>query len=151
MDIAFDSKAIKDRTFVLAFFTLFFLIAPGIAGIYLYFPAYIVELDSIKLILLSVTCTMPIAVLNAITIGMCERRQKERRDDLFHDFVFGTIVSGTLIYFVVILSHLMHWSVPRLGALLLVVEILTILGIWLNGKRAHKLLLRRTTEDEEAI
>jgi cytochrome c biogenesis protein CcdA len=138
MELFRDPKILKDRAFVLGMFTVFFLIAPGIACIYLYFPEYIVELDAIKLILLSITCTMPLAVINAVTIGIAMERKKEKNDDLFYDFVLGAILGGILIYLAIIGSYLASFTARQLSGVVLIVEMLLLISIWFEGKKMRK-------------
>jgi hypothetical protein len=134
MDLIGDPKILKDRAFVLGLFTLFFLISPGIACLYLYFPHYIVELDAVKLILLSMTCTMPLAVINAFVIGICDGRKKEKNDDLFYDFVSGTIFGGILLYLSVIGSYVAELPPMQLSMVVVILELLFIGVIWMESR-----------------
>lgn len=131
----------KDRAFILAAFAVIFLILPGITGIYLYLPDLLTSLDWVKLVLLSLSVTAPVSIINTMVIIGIAKRKKERDDDLFYDFILGSIITGITIYIALVIAYFSGFQTKGLSVLLATGEVMIVFSVWnewSKGKRKGK-------------
>jgi hypothetical protein len=128
-----DIKALESRTFILAFFSLLFLISPGIAVIYLYLPALFHDLEWVKLILLSVAFTSPFVFLNTTLIAAYEQGMGNK-EDFFTEFCMGAVMTGLLIYLLIIASYILDRTFSHIIYALLAIEVLCVGAVMIHGQ-----------------
>lgn len=101
-------KTFQDKSFLLALFAILAIVLPGLTTISIYHPEQIVELDWIKLSLLSIAYTGPFVMLNSIIIGANDK-SKRNTTSFFYDFIEGALITGVAFYlcliFVLLFSH----------------------------------------------
>lgn len=90
-------KTLQDKTLLLTLFAVLAIVLPGLTSISIYHPEQIIELDWIKLLLLSIAYTGPFVVLNSIIIG-ASFKGRRNANSFFYDFIESAIMTGITFY-----------------------------------------------------
>lgn len=95
---------IKGETFIFGLLDLLFLIAPGIAVIFLQYPSLITDLDWIKLLFLSVAVVTPTAFLAVTLMTIRHSLESSKGMDMFLSFSLGLMCNGLAIYIILLIN-----------------------------------------------
>ncbi len=128
---------IKGETFILGLLDLVFLIAPGIAVIFLQDSTLLLSMDWIKLIFISVAIVSPTAFL-LMTLFFVREAIKENRYELFPVFSFGLIGNGITIYFILALNYFYPKPLYQYFILIAVVYLVCILFSLIKLRKHNK-------------
>jgi len=118
---------IANSTFLLGIFSLLFIILPGVASIFIFAKELFINLDWVKLLLLSASITTPGALLNVIASLLLSGTSI--KDDFSH-VSLGIIMGGLSIYLVLGISYLKSMSLPWVIILVLIVNIILWFFMW---------------------
>src|SRR5579871_2252265 len=100
-------KAVNNKSFLLAFLDVLFLVLPGLMVIFIFQKDLFMSLDWIKLTLLSASITAPLAFLNTLMLDSWEERfYPEKRPPLFNSFSVAIILSGLIIDMILLMGYL---------------------------------------------
>ena len=127
-----DSLAVlHSRTVVAVMLALLFLIAPGALGILQYGGALITQLHWIVFILLSLSLSAPVAVLNVFLIPYVFNMSNlsHGHDDFFYVFVISAIATSLMLCAVLFLSFFFIWTLALACFVVFAVEIILILAV----------------------
>jgi|SRR5665213_169288 len=126
----------KDKTSVLLLIDIIFLILPGIALIYLFNVNLFESLDWIKLILLSLSISTPLAFLNALFAETLERQGTE--EEFFLYFTLSVIFTGLLLYGIVIVCYLTGRTLREGFIFLATIEVILLICSWFTDRKNQK-------------
>lgn len=112
MSFLSDIEKIKEETFWVALFDIIFLISPGFLILFYFKQNIFLDLDSIKLILLSVSIIAPFVFLNFLIIVILSAAQKAeiKSDDTFSFITLGIFFSNIIFYILFLVSCLLNFS-----------------------------------------
>ena len=112
MSFLSDIENIKKETFWLALFDVIFLISPGFLILFYFKQNIFLDLDSIKLILLSVSIVTPFVLVNFLTIIFLLTAQKIeiKSDDTFSFITLGIFFTNIIFYILFLVSYLLNLS-----------------------------------------
>src|SRR4051812_39403579 len=96
MSILSELEKIKDATFGAVFLCLTLLIAPGFGLIFIFKRELLIQLDIIKLVILSISIQMPFLLTNFVVAAMNEKSPSS--NTVFNCLILAIILSGTLLY-----------------------------------------------------
>ncbi len=100
---------IKDKGFVITFLSVIFLILPGVLVLFLFERSLFINIDWVKLILLSAAITAPISFVNTLLITVIDDEDKPRQKDyLFDSFSVGIVLSSILICGLLFISYVLN-------------------------------------------
>ena len=99
---------VKKEEFIIGLLAILFLIAPGLAFIYRFYPSLISELDWIKLVLLSVSLDFPATIICMILLILTLIKSKDgfEPSHLFLTFSLSIIGGGIIIYLLIFADFL---------------------------------------------
>lgn len=120
---------IANSTFLLGFFSFLFLILPGVASLFIFERELFINLDWIKLVLLSASITIPIALLNIVASVTLAGSS----DDFSH-FSLGIIMGGLSIYVALGISYFIQMTLFSVIGIVLASNVL----LWMFIRRKIK-------------
>lgn len=105
-------RVVQSSEFVVSFLATVFMISPGIAIIFQFDKSLFDHLDWIKMLLLAVSVTSPLVLLNTFVAGafLEGSAQDPNKKDFFVCFVLAILLSGMLLYLCVGLSYFLERS-----------------------------------------
>lgn len=99
---------VKDKYFIFTLFNVFLLISPGIAIIYRFNKDLFLQLDGIKLILMSVAIITPLIVVNTFLNAVWVDDEINNENSLFVSFTLSAMISAMLLYLIIFLDYLSY-------------------------------------------
>ncbi len=131
-------KDIESDTFILGLLNFLFLVVPGTAIIFVFNNVLFQSLDWVKLILLSVSVTSPLAMANTFIITTMTIGRPSQQKAIFVDFFLGVMLSGLLLFAVVLMNYFLGSSLKQGAIFILVVEVLLLLTVSVKLWRGKK-------------
>lgn len=115
--------------------SLLFLLAPGTIGILQYGGGLITQLNWIIFILLALSLTAPVAVLNVFLLPYVFNMVDHTlgHDDFFSVFVISAIATSLMLSAVLFLSFFFVWTLALTCFVVFCIEvmlILAVIGLW---------------------
>jgi len=105
------------ESFILAFIDFLFLIGPGISVIFIFGPTLIFQLDWVKLVILSISFSIPFSVIFTILLLVKFSKNKNNDQlagpDLFTAFSMGILLNGLLVYLLIFILNLVFHFIPK--------------------------------------
>ena len=90
-------------TFFIALFDIIFLISPGILILFIFSNKYFLEMDTIKLILLSISITGSLSLLNSVLIIDSMKKMKDKSSVLII-FSLGILMTGIIFFLSIVFA-----------------------------------------------
>lgn len=135
-----DLHRIKSITFVTVMLFCITIICPGIMFVFLFSRELFIETDTFKLILLSISITMPISLINSLLIGLIQI-------DIINDNIdenlqlmniFGNIISLPIIYIPLIVKLFVDISLQCGVSIVIGLELAIFLIVYILNKLSSK-------------
>lgn len=144
MSLLNNIEKLKSRTFILSFFSILFLISPGIIGVFLFRQDLFLQLDWARLLLLSIAITAPISLMNTfLCIGaFTEKSQLKNNGDFFLYLCMSMIFTGLLVYLFLVISFIINESLKVTLYIAITFEIVFILYASYKDHKKKKLFQR---------
>ena len=149
MTILSDIEKVTDESFLFVLFDTLFLISPGLLIIYYFHRDLFLNLDSIKLVLLSIATTLPFLCWNIILIFQLLYRGKlidaNEKKSFFFMVSVALIGTNTFVYMMLFVSYTLGTSFKSSLIFVVVIEVLlTILTVLVN--RRMKNIIKKSNE-----
>ncbi len=141
MSIISEFEKIKHPHFLLVIFALLFSIAPGLMVVFLFHRDIFFNVDSLKLILLSIAITSPFIFYNSVCFALMSKSSKPKIAPLdkpsqssderfFADVAISSIATGTIFYIALLLKYVLPITIELKGfiIILLIIEISFLIG-----------------------
>jgi hypothetical protein len=121
-----------NSAFLIAFFSLLFLVLPGVATLFLFDRNLFMSLDWVKLIMLGTALTLPINLFNIFMSLLTDKNIKA--DDEFIHFSVGIVMAGISIYLALLASHFISMSLSLMMFLAFGVNVVFWIFVWTRKK-----------------
>ncbi|WP_129024148.1 hypothetical protein [Flavobacterium sp. YO12] len=135
-----DLHRIRSITFVTVMLFCITIICPGIMFVFLFSKELFLETDTFKLILLSVSITMPISLVNSFLIGLLQ--EPERNDNLDDNLqliiILGNVISLPIIYIPLMVKLFIDISLQCGVSILIALEIIIFLLAYILNRLSSK-------------
>ncbi|MFZ2253291.1 MAG: hypothetical protein WAW13_03950 [Minisyncoccia bacterium] len=119
---------------LLFFLVIFFLISPGMIYLFFWQRDLFIDLDWVKLVILSLSVLVPIALLNAFALLFIEKTEPTSTGkELVQAFTMTSIFSGFFCLIGLVITHLINHEFINFAGL----EVLLIILMWLDSRRAN--------------
>ena len=143
MDIKETLKSIReDNTFSIGLLDILLLIAPGIAVIFVYQNSLFISLDWLKLILLSITITAPLVLLNTVLVPEFNDDGALKSNDLFGALTLSIWCTGILIFGTLVILYLFRQPFRNGAIFISVVEVALLIIASLRDRWKNRKLKR---------
>jgi len=106
MSFLSELENIKSPTFIFTSVAILFALTPGATFIYYLNSRLFLELDTVKLIFLSLCFIAPFILINFLLIDSLLRNRTEEKNPLYAYIVFSVMISSLQLYGILILSYL---------------------------------------------
>jgi len=135
-----DLHKIKSITFVTFLLFCITIVCPGIMFVFLFSRDLFLETDTFKLILLSISITTPISLINSFLIGLIQK--PERNDNIDDNLqlitIFGNVISLPIIYIPLIVKLFIDISLQSGVSIVIALEILIFTVAYIMHKLNSK-------------
>jgi len=135
-----DLHKIKSLTVVTFLIFCITIVCPGIMFVFLFSRELFLETDTFKLILLSVSITMPISLINSLMIGLIQEPEKGDNldDNLQLTVILGNIISLPIIYIPLIVKLFVDISLQCGVSIIIVLQIAIFIIVYIMEKLHSK-------------
>lgn len=118
-----------------AIFAFLGLIAPGFLLLYLFKPELISSLETIKVLLFSLSLCMPLFVFN---LAIAFTIEKHGEEDPFHVSAIALYMSSVAAYVAILFSYLANLTFKQFLLAILATEIIVLIAAFLPLARSKK-------------
>jgi hypothetical protein len=127
---------IKSDTAILSFLAVLLLVTPGTAFIFIYANKLFLELETIKLVLLSVSAISPFIVLNFFLSAIDDPKATS-----YQNLILSILLSGITIYFTLVGCYFFKKDIFSAIKIIGLIEIFILVNaIYESRKRRQNLL-----------
>jgi hypothetical protein len=133
-----DIKIVENESFILALFDLLFLILPGVAVIYVFNNPLIHSADWIKLILISGSLTIPLALINTFFLIPFTVSKQGNGNGLFLAFSLSLMVSGLILYSMIGVHYFFDRPLREGIYFVLVIEAILLIAAYLKIRKLRR-------------
>jgi hypothetical protein len=128
-------KILDSRNFLLGFFSTIFLILPGVLIIFLFDRNLFLELDWIKLILLSASITAPLVFLNFMIISYLDKVTLSDNKQSLAALAMSCIFTGFIILLSAVYGYFVRWTMGQVVILVCLANVFFNLIILYESKK----------------
>lgn len=126
MSFISEIEKTTEETFWFILFDLVFLIAPGFILLFYSSRDLFLTLDTIKLILLSVSFVAPFVFINSIFLALSIRNGEAKKEDTFICFTLGILLTNIIFYIALLISYFLKLSLANTLFSILALEVILL-------------------------
>ena len=106
---------IKKETFGVAFIVILLLIAPGFTALFYFFRELFVSLETLKVIILSISIVTPFLVINSALFSQSLEKDEDSpskgaEENMFLSLTYSAVLSACIVYTALFFSYLLNLS-----------------------------------------
>ncbi len=129
-------KEIKEKTFWLTLFDLIFLIAPGVLLLFYFDRNLFLILDSIKVILLSISFIAPFIFIFVIMVPVMP--VIKNKDNIFISFTIAIFLTNFNVCLMLFTSYLFKFSFIKSIFTLIIFQIISIICVGIFSEKSKR-------------
>ena len=116
----------KEKTGILLFLDVVFLVAPGVAAVFVFYRKIFLTLDWVRLVLLSISLVAPLVLVNMLFRPGSGKDREPAKDESFYGSTLAIIMTGLLFYFGLAIVSVFDFDIGQFYILLIVAEIILL-------------------------
>jgi hypothetical protein len=147
MPVLDDLKQLKHTDFVIATVTFISIVAPGILILQMFKPTLFAALDTIKVIFLAISFTLPIVAVNFFGIGYAGHLKRVRQREPLNDShglisFFAMLATFSIFYSAIALAYFCGLSFKNFVEVVCVIQAVAIFLEYLAIRKAKAIPIK---------
>ena len=137
-----EIEKIRTYTFCIAIFDLILLITPGLFFFFIFFQNLFINLDLIKLVLLSISLNIPFVTINVFLVAAntnLSLLNSNKESELFDIISLSLLLTGYFMFLILFISYLFSFTARNTLFIIIGLEsIALILGVTVSMRQYAK-------------